>query len=149
MVAFGGVDQASSKEVVPLTVQFCSFILHDGIHPSLTHPSPLAFVCSLVHLRSSRTRPGPTRPSTCHCAAVRHSPIIYFLMYVAIGQAPPALRLYPSCVSWCPGSFSRKCAVYQSACGCDIFPKFGVPLSSHRHPCAMHVFRRMDFLDLR
>ena len=64
-----------------------------------------------------------------------------------IGQAPPALRLYPSCVSWCPGSFSRKCAVYQSACGCDVFPKFGVPLSSHRHPCAMHVFRRMDFLD--
>ena len=43
---FGGADQASSKEVVPLTltVQFCSFILHyDCCHPSLTHPSPLAF----------------------------------------------------------------------------------------------------------
>ena len=25
---FGGADQASSKEVVPLSVQFCSFILH-------------------------------------------------------------------------------------------------------------------------
>ena len=40
---FGGADQASSKEVVPLTVQFCSFILHDRFHPSLTHPSSLAF----------------------------------------------------------------------------------------------------------
>ena len=45
--AFGGADQASSKEVVPLTVQFCSFILHDCFHPSLTHPSPLAF-CALI-----------------------------------------------------------------------------------------------------